>query len=100
MESPTVFCGIISDIGGILGMLQMDWKPDKALKTSVKSQIIDFVIDKIQTGEWPAGALLPSQRELETLFDMTRSTIFADLGQNINESKPDETMLRLSSCEV
>ena len=130
-------------------MLQMDWKPDKALKTSVKSQIIDFVIDKIQTGEWPAGALLPSQRELAAIFEVNRSTIVAALSEliaravleshgrggtkvatealsflhlsqakwqdyiddgihmpnyntikMINESEPDETMLRLSSGEA
>jgi len=38
-------------------------------------QIIQFVCDKVSSGEWPIGTRLPSQRTLAELFGVNRSTV-------------------------
>lgn len=55
--------------------IQIDWKPMKESSTPVYQQIIQFVCDKVASGEWPIGTRLPSQRTLAELFGVNRSTV-------------------------
>lgn len=130
-------------------MIHIDWKPSKEGQISLKLQIVEYFREKIRSGEWPIGAILPSQRELAQIFDVNRSTVvsaldilrsdgilegcgrggtkivtsttpFLTLAQTkwqnyikdgihlpnyktikmINDSDPDQTMIRLSSGEA
>lgn len=60
-------------------MLEIRWKPDRGLKTPVYEQIVTYITGRILTGEWPAGAIIPTQRELAQLLDVNRSTIVTAL---------------------
>ena len=42
-------------------------------------QIIDYMKEKIENGEWPIGSKIPSQRQLAKLFQVNRSTIITAL---------------------
>ncbi len=55
--------------------IKIDWCPSKDLKQSLPSQIVDYFLNKISSGEWLVGDRLPSQRELSRLFGVNRSTI-------------------------
>ena len=55
--------------------VQIDWKPDKSGPDAVYAQIVRFVCQKVETGEWPVGTRLPSHRELARLFGVNRGTI-------------------------
>lgn len=56
-------------------MLEIRWKPDRALKTAVYEQIIIYITGRILSGEWPAGTVMPTQRQLAVLFGVNRSTV-------------------------
>lgn len=62
-------------------MVQIDWKPNKEAKTSIKEQIITYFLEKIMNGTWPIGAIIPSQRQLARNFDVNRSTVVAALDE-------------------
>jgi GntR family transcriptional regulator of abcA and norABC len=51
------------------------WKPDKTTAIPLYSQIVRFICDRIAAGDWAVGMVLPSQRQLATIFDVNRSTI-------------------------
>lgn len=55
--------------------IQIDWKPNKNLDTPVYRQIVQYICDKVASGEWSIGTRLPSQRSLATSFAVNRSTI-------------------------
>ncbi|PFJ17179.1 GntR family transcriptional regulator [Bacillus cereus] len=42
-------------------------------------QIIDYMKEKIENGEWPIGSKIPSQRQLVKLFHVNRSTVITAL---------------------
>ncbi|KQL45648.1 GntR family transcriptional regulator [Brevibacillus choshinensis] len=42
-------------------------------------QIIVYIKEKISAGEWPIGSVIPSQRELATMFGVNRSTVITAL---------------------
>ncbi|HDX9610153.1 TPA: PLP-dependent aminotransferase family protein [Bacillus toyonensis] len=42
-------------------------------------QIIDYMKEKIENGEWPIGSKIPSQRQLAKLFHVNRSTVITSL---------------------
>lgn len=42
-------------------------------------QIIDYMKEKIEYGEWPIGSKVPSQRQLAKLFHVNRSTVIIAL---------------------
>lgn len=44
-------------------------------------QIIDYMKEKIENGEWPIGSKIPSQRQLAKLFHVNRSTIITALDE-------------------
>jgi len=54
-------------------MIQINWKPDKS--SGVKKQIVDYMRQKINSGAWPIGTVLPAQRKLAESFKVNRSTI-------------------------
>lgn len=56
-------------------MIYINWKPDKASKIPVYKQIIAFIKEKIECGEWPVGTTLPSQRSFAEAFGVNRSTV-------------------------
>lgn len=55
--------------------IQIDWKPDKKSTTPIYQQIVQFVCNKVATGEWPIGTRLPPQRTLAESFGVNRSTV-------------------------
>lgn len=55
--------------------VQIEWAPDKNSKIPVYRQIVQFICDKVASGEWPIGTRLPSQRALSELFAVNRSTV-------------------------
>ncbi|MGQ7056414.1 aminotransferase-like domain-containing protein, partial [Bacillus cereus group sp. BceL245] len=46
-------------------------------------QIIDYMKEKIENGEWPIGSKIPSQRQLAKLFHVNRSTVITALDELI-----------------
>ncbi|PGQ29551.1 PLP-dependent aminotransferase family protein [Bacillus thuringiensis] len=44
-------------------------------------QIIDYMKEKIENGEWPIGSKVPSQRQLAKLFHVNRSTVITALDE-------------------
>ncbi len=71
-------------------MLEIRWKPDRTLKTPIYEQIVTYITGRILSGEWPASAVIPTQRELAALFDVNRSTVVTALeelkGQGLLET--------------
>lgn len=55
--------------------IQIDWTPDKKSSVPVYQQIVQFVCDKVASGEWPVGTRLPAQRILAENFGVNRSTV-------------------------
>ncbi len=62
-------------------MLQIDWKPDKTAVQPIRDQIVGYFLEKIMTGVWPIGAVIPPQRELAERFEVNRSTIVSALDE-------------------
>ena len=60
-------------------MLDINWRPDRNNPTRLNIQIVNFIKDKIATGEWPVGFKLPSQRTLSEIFSVNRSTVVSAL---------------------
>lgn len=56
-------------------MLEINWKPDRCIKKSIHTQIMNYILQNIINGNWKAGELLPSQRKLAEIFHVNRSTI-------------------------
>lgn len=55
--------------------IKIDWKPNKNSKTPVYRQIIEYIREKVATGDWIIGSKLPSQRAMSESFGVNRSTI-------------------------
>lgn len=55
--------------------IQIMWAPNKDSNIPVYKQIVKFIRDRIASGEWSIGTILPSQRKLAELFNVNRSTI-------------------------
>ena len=53
----------------------IDWKPDKQSKIPLYSQIVSYFSEKVASGDWVSGQIIPSQRNLSELFGVNRSTI-------------------------
>jgi len=56
--------------------------PPEALDTikrnvqeSMRTQVENFILGKIDSGEWPAGGKIPSERELSMALDISRTTV-------------------------
>ncbi|SME47152.1 HTH-type transcriptional regulator GmuR [Bacillus cereus] len=50
-------------------------------KTPKYRQIVDYMKEKIENGEWPIGSKTPSQRQLAKLFQVNRSTVITALDE-------------------
>lgn len=55
--------------------IQIDWQPDKTKDIPMYRQIVQYICDKVASGEWTIGSRLPSQRMLAESFQVNRSTI-------------------------
>lgn len=53
----------------------MNWQPNRSLATSLSNQIVQWITEQIQSGEWPLGTKLPPQRQLALSFGVNRSTL-------------------------
>ncbi|MDX8044811.1 PLP-dependent aminotransferase family protein [Gracilibacillus sp. S3-1-1] len=49
------------------------------MKKPKYQMIVDFIKEKISTGEWVIGSKIPSQRKLATMFEVNRSTVITAL---------------------
>ncbi len=56
-------------------MIEINWKPDRFIKESIHTQIMNYILQNIISGNWKSGEQLPSQRNLAALFHVNRSTI-------------------------
>lgn len=61
------------------------WKPTRKASISIQRQIINWILDQIQSGDWGVGTKLPPQRQLAIQFNVNRSTI----QQALEELKAD-----------
>ena len=55
----------------------MDWRPNREDKKAIYKQIAEYIEHGITTGEFSAGTLLPSERNLAEKLGVNRSTIIA-----------------------
>lgn len=55
--------------------ITITWQPDRKNAVPVYRQIVQFICEKVATGEWPIGTRLPAQRALANQFGVNRSTI-------------------------
>ena len=62
-------------------VVEINWQPDRADTRPAYIQITDYILHKIQTGEWIAGAYLPNQRELAKKLGVNRSTLVSALDE-------------------
>ena len=63
----------------------MNWQPNRSLSISISKQIVQWMTEQIQSGEWPLGTKLPPQRQLALSLGVNRST----LQEAIDELKAD-----------
>lgn len=62
-------------------MVSINWKPNKNSSIPIYKQIVDYIKEKIATGEWSISSKLPAQRELAERFEVNRSTIVEALDE-------------------
>lgn len=55
--------------------VQIEWHPNPAQAVPIYRQILEWMYGKMESGEWPAGTRLPSQREMARHFQVNRSTL-------------------------
>ena len=55
--------------------VQIEWHPDPAQPVPIYRQILEWMYGKMESGEWPAGTRLPSQRAMARHFQVNRSTL-------------------------
>lgn len=55
--------------------VQIEWHPDSAQPVPIYRQILEWMYGKMESGEWPAGTRLPSQRDMARHFQVNRSTL-------------------------
>lgn len=62
-------------------VVQVNWQPDRTDARPAYIQITDYMLQKIQSGEWITGAYLPNQRALAVIFGVNRSTLVSALDE-------------------
>lgn len=62
-------------------MININWKPDKSSDVTITNQIVEYFKDKILSGKWTIGSVVPNQRLLAEKFEVNRSTIAAAMGE-------------------
>ncbi|GLX67927.1 PLP-dependent aminotransferase family protein [Paenibacillus glycanilyticus] len=61
---------------------ETNWKPDRDSGIPLYRQIIDYIRVKIESGEWPPGSRIPTERAIASACGVNRSTVvqaFAEL---------------------
>lgn len=53
----------------------MNWQPNRSISMSLSNQIVQWITEQIQSGEWPLGTKLPPQRQLALSLGVNRSTL-------------------------
>lgn len=53
----------------------MSWKPIRDKQITLQQQIIQWITNNIERGDWVGGTKLPTQRQLALQFDVNRSTV-------------------------
>lgn len=61
--------------------IQIQWKPDRQVSTSLTNQIVSHIKNHIYKGDWLCGDILPSQRDLAEAFSVNRSTVVEALNE-------------------
>lgn len=61
--------------GGATAELVRRWPIDKRLPTPAYLQLHAHLVDAIETGAWPAGQALPSERDLAATLGLSRMTV-------------------------
>ncbi|MGX4588164.1 aminotransferase-like domain-containing protein [Paenibacillus chitinolyticus] len=64
-------------------MQDSGWKPDKTSSIPLSVQIKQYIIGKIENGEWPVGTKIPPQRAMAAVFEVNRSTVVAAVDELI-----------------
>lgn len=62
-------------------VVEINWQPDRSSTEPAYIQITDHILQKIQSGEWIAGAYLPNQRTLSKQLGVNRSTLVAAIDE-------------------
>ncbi|WP_336785571.1 aminotransferase-like domain-containing protein [Paenibacillus sp. MMO-177] len=61
---------------------ETSWRPDRSNGIPLYRQIADYVRGKIESGEWPPGSRIPTERAIAQIVGVNRSTVvqaFAEL---------------------
>jgi GntR family transcriptional regulator, regulator for abcA and norABC len=53
----------------------LKWKPNTDSPLTFHEQIVDWFKSRIESGDWPVGTKLPTQRQLAAQFQVNRSTV-------------------------
>ncbi|MFJ8090306.1 PLP-dependent aminotransferase family protein [Lysinibacillus sp. NPDC095746] len=53
----------------------MSWQPSREGEMTLQQQIIQWITEHIEQGDWVAGTKLPTQRQLAMQFGVNRSTV-------------------------
>lgn len=61
----------------------VDWRPEEGSKTPIYRQLIEYVCQKVASGDWVIGSRLPSQRRLAELLGVNRSTVMSAMEELI-----------------
>lgn len=62
-------------------MISVNWKPDKDSEITITNQIVEYFKEKILSGKWTVGSLIPNQRLLAEKFGVNRSTISSAMSE-------------------
>lgn len=62
-------------------LIELKWQPNREDPRPSYIQITDYFLNKIQSGEWIAGAYLPDQRTLAKQLGVNRSTLICALDE-------------------
>ncbi len=61
--------------------ITIEWCPDKNSNISLVDQIVFYIKERVHSGDWISGSVLPSQRKLAEIFEVNRSTIVESLSR-------------------
>lgn len=56
-------------------LIRLDWKPDKGSTQPLYKQIVEYISNKVSSGDWAIDSRLPSQREMANILGVNRSTV-------------------------
>ncbi len=75
MASPSSTAAVSEAAAGLDGELARRWAVDKRLPTPAYLQLHAHVVASIESGAWPAGQALPSERDLAAMLGLSRMTV-------------------------